>query len=159
MTLNAGRFTVSADQEVTIFLIGMRLNKPFRIDKWWPVITAMPRMLTHLSKDENAGLLGFANWFGRTTMLVSYWRSPEHLQRFAAATEAPHLDAWRNFNKRVGNDGSVGIWHETYVVPASAREVVYVNMPAFGLGRALGVQPVGAGAQTAKQRLSRPRAA
>jgi hypothetical protein len=158
-SLNTGRFTVGADHEVTVFLIGMRLNKPLRVDKWWPVVTAMPRMLKHLSQDQDAGMLGFASWFGRTTVLVSYWSSPHHLQRFAAATEAPHLAAWRSFNKHVGNDGSVGIWHETYVVPASSREVVYVNMPAFGLGKALGVRPVGPGAHTAKQRLTRSQAA
>ncbi|CAM5694173.1 hypothetical protein SANTM175S_00904 [Streptomyces antimycoticus] len=32
--------------------------------------------------------------------------------------------------------GKVGFWHETYAVPAGAHEAVYVNMPAFGLGKA-----------------------
>lgn len=155
MTLNKGRFTADSGDDVTVFLIGMRINKPLRVDKWLPVVRAMPRMLVHLSKDKSAGLLGFGSWFGRTTMLVSYWRSPEHLHRFASSSDAPHLPAWRNFVKRVGNDGSVGIWHETYVVAPSSREVVYVNMPPFGLGQAIGVEPVGAGSQTAKQRLGR----
>lgn len=153
--VNKGRYTVEAGQEVTVFLIGMRVNKPLRVTAWLPVVSAMPRMLAHLSRDPSSGLLGFGNWFGRTTMLVSYWRSPEDLQRFAAAADAPHLPAWRSFVARVGASGSVGIWHETYIVPASAREVVYVNMPPFGLGNALGVEPVGPGAHTAKQRLRR----
>ncbi|MFV0534907.1 MAG: DUF4188 domain-containing protein [Cumulibacter sp.] len=155
MSLNYGRFTVSADQEVTVFLIGMRLNKPLAITRWWPVLTAMPRMLRHLAEDQDVGMLSFQSWFGRTTVLLSYWRSPEHLQRFAAASDAPHLPAWRDFVRRVGDDGTVGVWHETYVVPASAREVVYVNMPEFGLGKALGAERIGAGAHTAKQRLRR----
>jgi hypothetical protein len=34
----------------------------------------------------------------------------------------------------VGTDGSVGIWHETYLVGPSRCENVDVKMPAFGLG-------------------------
>lgn len=149
-----GRWTVSSDDDVTVFLIGMRINKQWRADRWMPTAAAMPRILAHLAKDSEAGLLGSEQWFGRTTILLSYWRSPEHLQRFAAASDAPHLGAWRRFVKRVGNDGTVGVWHETYVAPAGSREVVYVNMPSFGLSAALEGVPVGAGTRTARQRLA-----
>ena len=155
MKLNVGRFTVDAPEEVTVFLIGMRVNKPLRVDKWFPVFTAMPRMLAHLAKNPEAGMLGYQNWFGRTTMMLSYWESAEHLQRFAADPDAPHVAPWRRFMKEVGNDGSVGIWHETYMSRPSDREVIYVNMPAFGLGQAVGATVIGAGLSTAKQRLAR----
>lgn len=155
MGILAGRHTVDSDRDVTVFLIGMRVNQPWKVRKWLPVAKAMPPMLRHLSRDKTSGLLGFNQWVGRTTMLLSYWESPEHLQRFAADADAPHLEPWRRFVRSVGDDGTVGIWHETYVVPAANREVVYVNMPAFGLGKALGARPVGSGMHTAKQRLSR----
>ncbi|PRZ41051.1 uncharacterized protein DUF4188 [Antricoccus suffuscus] len=153
----AGRYTAQPDQDVTVFLIGMRINKVHRPDKWVPVVNAMPRMLKHLVTHPDAGLLGFHNWFGRTTLLLSYWQSSQHLRRFASDNEAPHAEAWRAFRRNVGDDGIVGIWHETYDVPAQNLEVVYGNMPRFGLGKATAQVPVGRGSHTAKQRINRLR--
>src|SRR5215207_561587 len=45
----------------------------------------------------------------------------------------PHFPAWRRFNRTVGTDGSVGIWHETYVVAAGHYKAIYNNMALFGL--------------------------
>jgi fumigallin biosynthesis monooxygenase-like protein len=47
-------------------------------------------------------------------------------------------------------DGSVGIWHETYVIEAGRHEAIYNNMPVFGLSRATEHVP-------AKGRLETPR--
>lgn len=150
-----GRWTVvDGDREVTVFLIGMRFNKPWQVHRWWSAFTAMPRMLAHLAQHPDLGLLGYHLWFGRTVMVLQYWESPEHLQRFASATDAPHLEPWRRYLRRVGASGDVGIYHETYRVRPGDREVVYANMPPFGLGRALGLQRIGAGRSTAKQRMA-----
>lgn len=54
----------------------------------------MPRMLRHLAGNPEAGMLGFDQWLGRTTILVSYWESLDHLRRFAADRAAPHLGPW-----------------------------------------------------------------
>jgi hypothetical protein len=151
-----GRFTARPRREsVTVFLIGMRANRWWQVRRIARVAREMPRMLVHLSHDPEAGMLGFHNWFGRTTLLLSYWESPEHLQRFAADPAAPHLAAWRDFARRQTGTGSIGVWHETYQVPVSELEAVYVDMPAFGLAAATGHHPVGAGEHTARQRLGR----
>ncbi len=152
-----GRYTAQPDHDVTVFLIGMRINKLYRPDKYLPVFSAMPRILKNLATNPDAGLLGFHNWFGRTTMLLSYWESSEHLRRFASDGEAPHAEAWRAFRRSVGDDGVVGIWHETYDVPAQNLEVIYGNMPLFGLAKATRHVQVGQGSHTAKQRISRLR--
>jgi hypothetical protein len=34
--------------------------------------------------------------------------------------------------------GDVGIWHETYLVPAGRYEAIYGNMPRMGLATAAG---------------------
>ncbi|HET8989161.1 MAG TPA: DUF4188 domain-containing protein, partial [Humibacillus sp.] len=34
---------------------------------------------------------------------------------------------------------AVGIWHETFAVPAGGHESLYVAMPPTGLGKAFGV--------------------
>lgn len=151
--VHPGRFTAPADTEVTVFLIGMRFNRLHRIDAWWPVVSAMPRMLRHLAAHPEAGMLGQHSWFGRTTILLTYWRDPQSLQAFAADSDAPHLEPWRRFMRRVGASGTVGIWHETYVVPAGHQESLYANMPVFGLAAATRHVPVGPGSSTARQRL------
>ena len=92
-----------------------------------------------LHEHPELGLLGVQQFVGgRTTLLVQYWRSFEDLDRFAANRDQTHLPAWRAFNRRVGTSGDVGIFHETFVVPASGIESLYNNMPLFGLAKATG---------------------
>lgn len=151
-----GRFTAVPDAEtVTVFLIGFRVNRWWKLAKIARTFAAMPRMLKHLMKHPDTGLLGFHNWFGRTTILLSYWQSPEHLQRFAADREAPHLEPWRRFMKETAGSGDVGIWHETYQVAVRDQETVYNDMPLFGLAAATHHVPIGSGTSTARQRLRR----
>jgi hypothetical protein len=66
----------------------------------------------------------------------------DHLFGYAKLRNAEHLPAWRAFNQLVGTSGDVGIWHETYLVQAGAYENVYVNMPAFGIGKVRGLKPI-----------------
>jgi len=139
MTLDQ-RMTSAADDDVVVFLIGMRVNRWWKPWQWLRTAMAMPRMLRELSAHPEFGLLSSEAWFGRTTMLVSYWKSMDHLLDYAKLRNAKHLPAWRDFNRLVGMNGDVGIWHETYRVHAGDYENVYVNMPAFGLGKARGVR-------------------
>ncbi len=114
----------------------------------------MPKMLRHLMTHPDAGLLGFHSWFGRTTIIVSYWRTAEDIQRFAADPDAPHAAPWREFMKQTAGSGDVGIWHETYVVPAGNYEGIYSDMPRFGMAVAGEHVPVGKGSQTWRQRMN-----
>ena len=151
-----GRFTADPGREsITVFLIGMRANRWWKVGEVGKVASAMPRMLRHLAGDPSSGMLGFEQWFGRTTMLLSYWESPEHLRKFAADRESPHLEPWRRFMKEAAGTGDVGVWHETYQVPSAGIEVIYNGMPLFGLAKATSHVPVGAGTNTAKQRTGR----
>jgi hypothetical protein len=130
------RMTSALDGEVVVFLIGMRINRWWKVHQWARTAAAMPRMLRELEAHPELGFLGGESWFGRTTIMVSYWRSTEHLLGYAKMRDAEHLPAWRTFNKRVGTRGDVGVWHETYRVGPGQHESVYVNMPPFGLARA-----------------------
>ncbi len=147
------RLTATLEGDFVVFLIGMRINNPLKVHKWWPVATAMPRMLKELYRQPELGFIHAEMWFSRTTILVQYWRSVEQLLAYATNKEAQHLPAWRAFNKAVGTDGSVGIWHETYAATSGTYENVYVNMPLFGLGKAGSVQPATGGRQSASGRL------
>ena len=55
-----GRVTFDHDGDVVVFLIGMRINRFRSVRRWWPVFTAMPKMLRELSVDPSIGLLGYA---------------------------------------------------------------------------------------------------
>lgn len=150
-----GRFTAQAPSDTTaVFLIGLRINTVRGLVRSRPLLTAMPRMLTYLARHPESGMLGFGNWLGRTTMLVSYWRSAQDVQRFASDPDAPHAPAWRAFNARIGAGRDIGVWHELYTVTPGNFEGVYVNMPAFGMAAAGEHLPVGAGLRTSRQRMA-----
>jgi hypothetical protein len=149
-----GRYTAELGEDgLVVVLIGMRFNHWWRVDKWLFMVIGMARMLRHLvERDE--GLLANYTWFGRTTLMVQYWRSMEELQAFAANSDAPHLANWRKYVRKIGTDGSMGAYHEAYQVRPDSSEVVYVNMPAFGLAGALEPVPMDARRNTARQRIA-----
>jgi hypothetical protein len=152
--INRDRLTGSLEGGFVLFLIGMRINSPWAIHKWWPVAAAMPRMLKELYRQPELGFLHSEMWFSRTIILVQYWRTIEHLMAYAKSKEATHLPAWQAFNKAIGVNGSVGIWHETYRIAPGCYENIYVNMPPFGLGRAGMLQPAKGILKSASDRLS-----
>src|SRR5918911_4288432 len=152
-----GRWTHDHDDEaVVVFLIGMRINRLRAVRRWLPVANAMPRMLAELARDPALGLLGVTSCIqGRGALNVQYWRDLESLLAYAHAGDHEHRPAWREFNRLVREaDGAVGIWHETFVVPAGAHESVYVDMPAQGLAAALGARGVDQGRTRTRQRLA-----
>jgi hypothetical protein len=151
--INPTRLAATMEGDFVVFLIGMRINKPLMVHKWWPVASAMPRMLKELSVQPDLGFIHAEMWFARTTIMVQYWRSMAQLLAYAKNKEAAHLPAWQAFNKAIGTDGTVGIWHETYKASAGSHESVYVNMPAFGLGKAGVLAPATGGRQSASGRL------
>jgi hypothetical protein len=149
-----GRQTAALDDDVVVFIIGMRINRLRRPRSWLPAFQAMPRMLRELAADPSLGLLRVQTfWAGRVLMGVQYWRSFEDLQAFARSTEHEHLPAWREFNRLVRDNGDVGIFHETYRVGPGTAETFYGNMPPFGLAAAVGVVPVAGRGHSAARRM------
>lgn len=148
------RVTANLEGEFVVFLIGLRINEPLKVHKWLPVVRAMPKMLMELGRQPELGFIHAETWFARTTIMVQYWHPMEQLLAYARNKNAEHLPAWRAFNKSVGTDGSVGIWHETYAASPGTYENVYVNMPPFGLGKTGNLQPAAGGRQSAAGRLN-----
>ena len=138
-----GRYTARTDEPFVVFMIGMRVNRFFQFSKWMPVTKAMPPMIAELKKHPELGLLHVETaLYWRGVLSIQYWRSFEHLHTYAKMKEGKHLPAWAEFNRRIGNNGSVGIWHESFVVQPGNHETVYVNMPRFGLGGGVDHAPV-----------------
>lgn len=148
------RMTSTHGDHVVVFLIGMRVNRWWKFWQWMRTGKAMARMLRELGQKPELGLLGAESWFGRTTIMVSYWKSSDHLLAYAKMRNAEHLPAWRTFNKLVGTSGDLGIWHETYRVQAGQYESVYVNMPTFGLGKIGGIEAATGRKSSAEGRLA-----
>ena len=110
------RMTAEIDGDFVVFLIGMRINKAWKIHKWLPVFMAMAPMLKELEQHPESGFLGHI--VGRK-VIVQYWRSFEHLEAYARTQDKLHWPAWVAFNKKIGGSrDDVGIWHETYQVRA-----------------------------------------
>src|SRR5215510_7369331 len=129
----AERMCARIDGDFVVFIIGLRINKLWKVHKWLPIALAMPRMLRELSRKPEIGLLG-VQAMGLTS--VQYWRSFEALEAYARSADSEHWPAWMAFNKRMARSrGDVGIWHETYRIAAGQYEAIYSGMPPHGLGK------------------------
>jgi hypothetical protein len=152
--VNQGRWTAEIEGDFVVFLIGARLNPPW---KFWRTFQdlggrrGMNHMLAYLSEHPEKGLLGYTAGY---PVIVQYWRSFEHLEAFARDQDDPHAQVWRDYWRKVGKDTRSGIWHETFLVRAGEYEAVYGNMPAIGLGKASKLVPL-AEASSARGRLKR----
>lgn len=157
--------THAHDDGIVIFNIGMTITKWWRPDLWMPVFAAMPRMLAELARNRAAAAKGEADdlgFLGAVSMIggsgpwvVQYWRSVDDLYAYASASDRAHLPAWRAFNRAArANPDAVGIWHETYAVPAGGIETFYGNGATVGLGAFTGTVPAKRRGKTARERLT-----
>jgi hypothetical protein len=130
-----GRYTAEVDGDFVVFLIGMRINKPWLPWRWWRTFRSMTPMLKSLRASPEKGLLAAYPTLvpGVGPTVIQYWRSVGHLDRFAKDAADKHSPMQRWFNTKIGYDGAVGIWHETYIVRAGDYEAIYGNMPRIGL--------------------------
>ena len=152
--MHTDRTTAAMDEPFVVFVIGMRINRYWKVHRWLPVFLAMPRMLRELESDPDAGLLNYETVFNRRTILtIQYWDSFEQLRAYARDAERAHVPAWVDYVESVGESGAVGVFHETYVVDPEDCESVYRNCPAFGLGAAGDLEPATGDRETAGQRL------
>jgi hypothetical protein len=150
----AGRMSADIEGDFVVFLIGMRFNRPWHVIKNLYVFTAMPRMLFHLRKRPELGLLHAMLLIGSGgPVVIQYWRSVDQLEEFARSASSPHYPAWKVWNRMIGyRKPYVGVWHESYQVKAGTYECLYGNMPRFGLARAAQHVPVERKGATAAQR-------
>ena len=59
--------------------------------------------------------------------------------RRRCADGADEVPAWRAYDRAVSGNDAVGVWHETFLVPAGQYEAVYRAMPLVGLAAAASV--------------------
>jgi hypothetical protein len=147
------RVTARIEGDFVVFLIGIRINKPWKPHKWLLNVRAMPKMLKELeAAPAEHGFLGYMN-LGLFS-LVQYWRSFDHLEAYARARNKQHWPAWLEFNRLMKDSrGDVGIWHETYLIRAGEYESIYSGMPLMGLAKAARLADISGDAEAARGRL------
>jgi hypothetical protein len=158
------RVTHAYDGPLTVFLIGLRIHKPWKVGIVRQAAAAMPRMIVELERNKAAAERGEAEHLGylgsrstvhlMATTMVQWWRSVEELYAYANAADHLHRPAWTEFYRVARADpGAVTIWHETYTVPAHGAESIYSGPKPLGLASIAGTIPVGRRGETARQRL------
>ncbi|MEQ8821843.1 MAG: DUF4188 domain-containing protein [Sumerlaeia bacterium] len=131
------RLTTTHTGPVVVLLIGMRINRKWKVWQWLPVFRAFWAMIRELKTGAPAnGFLGYEPLLGPggVMMTVQYWRSVEDLHAYAQDPQRLHSKGWAEFTRRVGTGGDVGVFHESYLSRGGDWEAIYINMPPFGLG-------------------------
>ena len=94
------RMAAEIEGEFVVFLIGMRINKLWKVHMWLPVAAAMGPMLAELVRYPELGLLGYPMTWAARAAARAVLAQPEQLVAFARDKDNPHLEAWRRFNRR-----------------------------------------------------------
>ena len=128
------RIAASIEGDFVVFIIGARLNRWWKLPRYFWFLATMPKMIAELDARPESGFLGWER-VGLTTN-VQYWRSFEQLIAYSRNRDQTHYPYWVKFNKEVGSNGDIGIWHETFLVRAGQYECIYNNMPLRGLAKA-----------------------
>lgn len=158
--------THAHEGELVVFLIGMTVGKPWRVDQWVRVGGAMTRMQRELYRNKAQADAGTEEWLGffggyncvgsRGPVSVQYWRSTDDLYGYANNSDREHRPAWLDYYARAHRakrSGGIGIWHETYAVPAGGHESAYGDLTDWGLAGATGAVPLTRRGRTARERL------
>lgn len=151
-----GRMAPDIEGDFVVFMTGMRINSFWRADIWGKATVAVLRMMKELRTESEWGLLGYRVVRGaRNFGTIQYWRSFEHLHRYARSKQGEHLPGWAWLNRTMARSSAVGFWHEAYLVRAGEYEGIYVHMPRYGLGEATGLVPAAGKLRTSLGRLNR----
>lgn len=159
--MNHDMITDTHDGELVVFLLGMKPRRTWRIDQALFVARSMRRMQREIERDRRAGgatgYLGGFNVIGSSGPLtVQYWRSFADLEAYSHSTDFAHRPAWLKFYEltHAAGEARVGIWHETYRVPAGAHESIYADLSApVGLAAAVGAQPLARRGRSSRERI------
>ncbi|HEX4727387.1 MAG TPA: DUF4188 domain-containing protein [Jatrophihabitans sp.] len=148
-----GRWTTDNAEEIVLFVVGIRANRLRAVRNWLPVLRSLRPMLDELTADPATGLLGHRSQFNgvRELIVFQYWQSVDQLMDFAHAPT--HRKVWQEFYRSASRSLDVGIWHETFVVPAGRYEAIYGNVPQVGLGAFQPARPISRRRDSARARL------
>lgn len=131
-----------SSQSLVLFNIGVQFNHS--LGRFCPggkeIAEKFLEMNAHLCRRrDELGLLSVTDWVGNTpettNMLLTtfYFRDVESIHKFAH--EELHRQGWDWYN--AARLDHIGVFHETFVVPAHSYETIYVQCKPLLLGKGL----------------------
>ncbi len=159
------RNTHAYEGDIVLFLIGMRIHRPWRVNIVGRAFTAMPKLIAELEEAQAAAAAGAGpdlGYLGGRLILdglhptvIQFWRTTEDLYGYAASDDTGHRAVWRDFYRYAKADPrAMTLWHETYAIPAGAHESIYLGPEQkFGLAGLAGAIPVGRRGERAATRM------
>jgi hypothetical protein len=158
-----GRRAARTKKDFVVFLIGIRPNFPWKLSpNLLDAGKAMEEIQKELKGKPEIGCLGSESFVGShthssTLLLVQYWESADHLEKYAQSSSNSHYGPWKKLMILGKKSPELGFWHETFVVRNGDYEAIYVNCPLFGLANARGVSTEAAarGLSTMRGRLGK----
>ncbi|KAI8800621.1 hypothetical protein BJ742DRAFT_841031 [Cladochytrium replicatum] len=162
-TIRRGRFAATIKGDFVVFLIGIRPNAALPLSSNFAKAgEAFTAILKELNDNPELGCLGIEQYVGDSEggsliMSVQYWRSAEHLARYAASRSSEHHSPWLWLMKLGRESPELGFWHETFIVREGDYESISVNCPPFHLcnARTAEVVPAQRNMATMKGRLGK----
>ena len=149
-----GRYSADVEGDFVVFLIGMRINKPWDVRGWWHTfVVDAPDDQGARGEPRARPDLGAPGWFGGPAV-VQYWRSlraarPLRAQRGPAATSPRGRSGTRPRGRPARSASGT---RPTRCARASTRSI-YGNMPRHGLATATAHVPVTAKGRSAARRI------
>jgi len=135
--------TAQVDGAFVVFLVGMRINRPFRVQEWLPMVKAFGDLKKELyESNTDSGFMGCTN-LGFLTQ-VQYWQSLEHLEAYIQGDGHRVWPAWDDFTRKsqTNERRAFGVWYEAFLVEDGAYSSLYTGMPAHGLGKCGALNPL-----------------
>eukprot|EP01116_Phalansterium_solitarium_P009920 TRINITY_DN24267_c0_g1_i1.p1 TRINITY_DN24267_c0_g1~~TRINITY_DN24267_c0_g1_i1.p1 ORF type:complete len:266 (+),score=46.73 TRINITY_DN24267_c0_g1_i1:135-932(+) len=139
-----GRMAGVIEGDFCLFLIGSRLNDATlsNLNDYKVMGDAFVAMMHELeASPDEFGYLGSETFVGGNpngshTLLIQYWRSMDHVNRYARARTNEHHSGWKWLMEMGRRSPHLGFWHESYNIKAGDYDCIYVNMPPIGAGKA-----------------------
>lgn len=158
------RVTHAYDGPLALFLIGLRIHKPWHLRTARAAALPMQGMIVELEANRAAADRGEAEDLGylasRTTVgltgvtMIQWWRSVEDIYAYANAGDRRHRPAWVEFYRVAKERPDVAtLWHETYDLTGRGVESAYAGPKPFGLASLAGVVPMGRRGEVARARM------
>ncbi|MFD2699578.1 monooxygenase family protein [Paenibacillus shunpengii] len=112
---------------------------------------AQPNLEVILRYRKRTSVSSLKNPIALAVGVSKYWKTYDQLEKYARG--GTHLVEWKKFNQSVGTNGTVGIYHETYMIQPGQYECIYGNMPKFGLAKAGTHMPAVGRMETSRRRM------
>ena len=164
--VNNQRMTVEIEGDFVVFLIGMRINKPWKIHKWLPVFAGDAADAARSWRKAGVGVSRLSAVSRRDRAVLAVVRAPRSATR-AIATRCTGRRGWRSTRSVRRGAGDVGIWHETYRVArrastrrstAACRRSASARWAGWCRQRARGNRPAGGSRQPPRRTRDEPAA-